>query len=61
MYDVYKVTNGTELDFVSAASTAQAEASARAIWPGKNVQVVLATPEEANILMRSHSYPMGDE
>lgn len=58
MADVYKITNGIAVDYVSANSMNQALMNARAIFgEGSTVSAGLASVEETNSLIRSHSFP----
>lgn len=51
------------LDYVQAASMMQARETARQLYPGRELGVVSASPEDAMefVLMRSHSLPQEGE
>jgi hypothetical protein len=55
---VYKVSNGKAVDYVASRSMNQALMNARAIFgEGSTVTAELASVEETNALLRSHSFP----
>lgn len=57
--NVYKITSDDKVDYVASRSMNQALMNARAIFgEGSTVSAELASPEETNALLRSHSYPM---
>jgi hypothetical protein len=56
--DVYKIICGNKVEFVASRSMNQALMNARMIFgEGQTVSAELASAEETNALLRSHSIP----
>lgn len=58
--NTYRIRSGGAVDYVMATCYSSACLSAQQIFKTDDVEVQLATQEEVNSLMWSHSYPEED-